>query len=936
MKGSKTKNNVKYIEIKNARTHNLKNVSAAIPRNKLTVITGVSGSGKSSLAFDTLYAEGQRRFVESLSAYARQFLERISKPDVDSISGLPPAIAIGQNPPARNPRSTVGTTTEIYDYIRLLYARIGVSICHGCGKTISKDSPQSIVDSIFEMDEGSRIYILFAPNNLLKVDEELKKAKKFGFNRVIDINTSEMIDIHEQEPKWERFSNNLYFVVDRLVLRKDEETRSRLIDSVETAFNTGQGRCAVLNDTTKSLRKFSNIYECADCGFVYEEPEPRLFSFNNPKGACPHCQGFGRTMGIDEDLVVPNKSLSIGKDAIYPLKSPSFIKFRQELFDACRRNEIDLSKPYNELTEKELKVIWDGDALYGGVNGFFKMLEENNYKVQYRIILSKYRGFTRCKHCGGARLRTSARQVFVGGKNIPEIIQLPLEKLLDFFQKLELTDYQKQVSEQILQEIVKRLQLLVDIGLGYLTLSRLTHTLSGGESQRINLATALGSALVGTLYVLDEPSQGLHPRDTDRLVNILFKLRNIGNTIVVVEHDPDIIRKADYIIDIGPRAGSFGGEIVFNGTYDKMMESENSLTALYLSGKVKIPLPQQRRKISNGGITFFNVKHNNLDIEKITFPLNAFVVVTGVSGSGKSSLVYNVLYAGLKKQSGLPSSEVGQFSKVAGSEKIKFVEMVDQSNIGISTRSTPATYTKVFDTIREVFAQTQASRQLGLRPGYFSFNVPGGRCDVCEGEGYVTVDMQFLPDVRLVCEACGGTRYKKEARNIYYNGKNIVDVLNMTVDEAAVFFYDHPKIVNKLGILQKVGLGYLKLGQSSSMLSGGESQRIKLATHLDSSVEGHTLFIFDEPTTGLHLDDISKLLTAMQELVEQGHSVVVIEHNLHIIAAADWIIDLGPEAGELGGRIVAEGPPERIAKAKNSHTGEYLRKFFENEYGLSL
>jgi len=936
MKGSKTKNNVKYIEIKNARTHNLKNVSAAIPRNKLTVITGVSGSGKSSLAFDTLYAEGQRRFVESLSAYARQFLERISKPDVDSISGLPPAIAIGQNPPARNPRSTVGTTTEIYDYIRLLYARIGVSICHGCGKTISKDSPQSIVDSIFEMDEGSRIYILFAPNNLLKVDEELEKAKKLGFNRVIDINTSEMIDIHEQEPKWERFSNNLYFVVDRLVLRKDEETRSRLIDSVETAFNTGQGRCAVLNDTTKSLRKFSNIYECADCGFVYEEPEPRLFSFNNPKGACPHCQGFGRTMGIDEDLVVPNKSLSIGKDAIYPLKSPSFIKFRQELFDACRRNEIDLSKPYNELTEKELKVIWDGDALYGGVNGFFKMLEENNYKVQYRIILSKYRGFTRCKHCGGARLRTSARQVFVGGKNIPEIIQLPLEKLLDFFQKLELTDYQKQVSEQILQEIVKRLQLLVDIGLGYLTLSRLTHTLSGGESQRINLATALGSALVGTLYVLDEPSQGLHPRDTDRLVNILFKLRNIGNTIVVVEHDPDIIRKADYIIDIGPRAGSFGGEIVFNGTYDKMMESENSLTALYLSGKVKIPLPQQRRKISNGGITFFNVKHNNLDIEKITFPLNAFVVVTGVSGSGKSSLVYNVLYAGLKKQSGLPSSEVGQFSKVAGSEKIKFVEMVDQSNIGISTRSTPATYTKVFDTIREVFAQTQASRQLGLRPGYFSFNVPGGRCDVCEGEGYVTVDMQFLPDVRLVCEPCGGTRYKKEARNIYYNGKNIVDVLNMTVDEAAVFFYDHPKIVNKLGILQKVGLGYLKLGQSSSMLSGGESQRIKLATHLDSSVEGHTLFIFDEPTTGLHLDDISKLLTAMQELVEQGHSVVVIEHNLHIIAAADWIIDLGPEAGELGGRIVAEGPPERIAKAKNSHTGEYLRKFFENEYGLSL
>ncbi|MEJ5245259.1 MAG: excinuclease ABC subunit UvrA [Bacteroidota bacterium] len=936
MKGSKEQNKVKYIEIRNARTHNLKNISVAIPRNQLTVITGVSGSGKSSLAFDTLYAEGQRRFVESLSAYARQFLERISKPDVDSISGLPPAIAIGQSPPARNPRSTVGTTTEIYDYIRLLYARIGVSICHGCGKTISKDSPQSIVDSIFEMEEGARIYILFAPNSLLKIEDEEEKVKKLGINRVINIKTSEIIDLHEQSIEWQRFESNLYFVVDRLVLRKDEETRSRLIDSVETAFNIGQGRCAVYNDTTKTIRKFSDIYECADCGYVYEEPEPRLFSFNNPKGACPHCQGFGRTMGIDEELVVPNKNLPISKDAIYPLKSPSFIKYRQELLEACRRNSIDLNKPYNELTEQELKVIWDGDALYEGVNGFFKMLEENNYKVQYRIILSKYRGFTRCKHCGGSRLRTSARQVFVGGKNIPEIIQIPLEKLLVFFQALELTSYQEQVASQILQEIVKRLQLLVDIGLGYLTLSRLSHTLSGGESQRINLATALGSALVGTMYVLDEPSQGLHPRDTDRLVNILFKLRNIGNTIVVVEHDPDIIRKADYIIDIGPRAGSFGGEIVFSGTYDEMKKSGKSLTALYLSGKMKIPLPKQRRKISNEGISFFNVKHNNLDIEKVSFPLNALVVVTGVSGSGKSSLVYNVLYAGLKKQSGSPSSEVGQFSKISGSEKIKFVEMVDQSNIAISTRSTPATYTKVFDTIREVFAQTQAARQLGLRPGYFSFNVPGGRCDVCEGEGYVTVDMQFLPDVRLVCEACGGTRYKKEARNIYYNGKNIVDVLDMTIDEAAVFFYDHPKIVNKLGILQKVGLGYLKLGQSSSMLSGGESQRIKLATHLDSTVEGHTLFIFDEPTTGLHLDDISKLLMAIQELVDKGHSVVVIEHNLHIISAADWIIDLGPEAGEFGGKIVAEGPPERIAKTKNSHTGKYLRKFFENEYGINL
>jgi len=934
MRSKKTISTAKYISIKNACTHNLKCVSVDIPRNKLTVITGVSGSGKSSLAFDTIYAEGQRRFVESLSAYARQFLERISKPDVENITGLPPAIAIGQNTPTRNPRSTVGTTTEIYDYIRLLYARVGISICHGCGKPIKKDAPQSIVDEIFEYSEGDRIYILFAPNPSKNINEEIAKARQLGFFRIFDFNRNELIDLNEQDPEWNRFDNNLYFLVDRLKLTKDENTRSRLTDSVETAFNCGEGRCSIFNDTRKVLRKFSNLFECADCGYVYEEPEPRLFSFNNPKGACPHCQGFGRTMGIDEDLVVPDKTLSIAKDAIYVLKSPSFIKFRQELFGAMKRNNIDLNKPYNELTDDERKIIWDGDKYYSGVNGFFKMLEENNYKVQYRIILSKYRGFTKCKHCGGSRLRTSARQVFVGGRNIPEIIQMPLGDLLEFFKNLQLNEYEKQVAEQLLQEIVKRLAMLVDIGLDYLTLSRLTHTLSGGESQRISLATALGSALVGTLYVLDEPSIGLHPRDTERLLNILFKLRNIGNTIVVVEHDPDIIRRADFIIDMGPRAGSFGGQIVFAGSYDELLKAKNSLTAEYLSGKLRIELPEKRRKIPNGGITFYNVKHNNLNIDEISFPLNAFVVVTGVSGSGKSSLVHNVLYAGLKKHSGLPASDVGQFSKIVGTEKIKFVELVDQSNVGISTRSTPATYTKVFDLIREVFAQTQAARQLGLRPGYFSFNVPGGRCETCQGEGYVTIDMQFLPDVRLICEDCGGTRYKKEARNIFYKGKNIVDVLDMTVDEAAAFFYDYPKIVSKLGILQKVGLGYLKLGQPSSMLSGGESQRIKLATHLDATVEGHTLFIFDEPTTGLHLDDISKLLFAMQELVDKGHSVVVIEHNLYVVAAADWIIDLGPESGERGGKIVATGPIEKIVKTKNSYTGEYLRKFLESEYGI--
>lgn len=920
---------VKHISIKNAKVHNLKNISVEIPRNRLTVISGVSGSGKSSLAFDTLYAEGQRRFVESLSAYARQFLERMSKPEVESITGLPPAIAIGQNSPPRNPRSTVGTNTEIYDYLRLLLARIGVSICHKCGAVVRKDTAQSTVESIMNFDDGDKIYILFSPNLTKPISEEFERVKQSGYFRAIDISNGEISDFDVSPQEKHFFENSHYFLADRLILSHDEELITRLTDSIEAALSIAGGKITIWNQTKSVIKKFSTVYECADCDILYEEPEPRLFSFNNPQGACPHCQGFGRTTGIDEDLIVPDKNLAIYNDAIVPLKSTSFLKYKSDLIKALVRNNIEFRKPYKNHTEEELKIIWEGDGKYHGLNGFFKMLEENNYKVQYRIILSRFRGFTKCRYCNGSRLRTSARQVFVGGKNMPEFVLMPLGELYDFFKNLKLNEYDFKVAEQLLKEITSRLEMLVDIGLHYLTLSRLSHTLSGGESQRINLATALGSTLVGTLYVLDEPSVGMHPRDTDRLLKILYKLRNLGNTIVVVEHDPDIIKYADYIIDMGPKAGSLGGEVVYQGDFENITSSERSLTAAYLSGRKKIDIPEVRRKTNNGEIKIFDIKYNNLNIEEVAFPLKSLVVVTGVSGSGKSSLVHNVLYSGVKKMSGSTSVETGSFSKITGAERIKFVELVDQSSVGNTIRSTPATYTKVFDLIRDVFAQTQIARQLGLRPGYFSFNVSGGRCDVCEGEGYVTVDMQFLPDVRLVCESCGGTRYKKEARNIFYNGKNIVDVLDMTIDEAAKFFEDYPKIVNKLSVLQDVGLGYIKLGQPSSMLSGGESQRVKLASHLDSYLDGETLFIFDEPTSGLHLDDISKLLAAIQELVNKGHSVVVIEHNLQVIAAADWIIDLGPEAGNSGGKVIAEGPPEKIIKAKNSHTADALKMFFD-------
>lgn len=923
----------KFISVRGARLHNLKNVDVDIPRHKFTVITGVSGSGKSSLAFDTIYAEGQRRFVESLSSYARQFLERMHKPDADSVTGIPPAIAIEQNTLQRNPRSTVGTNTEIYDYLRILFGRVGETICYSCGEKVKRDSPESIVDDISKFDDGDKIFILFP---IADTTETLKNSldnyREKGFFRIVKKNSFELTDLETDDYDYRDKPEDIYILADRLIYRKDEENITRLTDSVELAFNNGSERVAIANLSMGKFFYFSGGYECSNCDIIYEEPDPKLFSFNNPHGACPKCQGFGRTIGIDEDMVIPDRSKSIRMNAIGPFKGETMSKYLRMLIRIAPDHGIDIDAPISELSDEQWKIIWDGTKGFPGINGFFAMLEEKSYKMHYRVMLSRYRGYTTCKACGGSRLRTSARQVFVSGKNIPELIKLPLERVYKWIDSIDLNDFQREVAGQVIREISWRLKLLLDIGLEYLTLSRLAHTLSGGESQRINLSTALGSSLVGTLYVLDEPSIGLHPRDTRRLLNILFKLKNLGNTVIVVEHDPDVIRFADYIVDMGPLAGEHGGEVVFRGIFDEMLEDDKSLTGKYFSRKKTINFNRKRRKGNGKKITVINPRENNLKINKVEFPLGCMTVVTGVSGSGKSTLVHDILYGGMKKMRGAYQGIAGKFDNITGDEYVEHIEMVDQTPIGRSSRSTPATYTKAFDSIRELFADTQASKQHGWKPGYFSFNVPGGRCEVCEGEGVVTVDMQFLPDVQLECESCKGTRYKREVRNILYNGKSIVDVLNLTIDEAVEFFSDVPKITRKLQNLREVGLGYLRLGQPSTNLSGGESQRIKLAGHLDSGASGDTLFIFDEPTTGLHMDDISKLLGCFDRLVDSGHTVVIIEHNLHIIASADRIIDLGPEAGDNGGEIVVEGTPEQIIKkGGNSHTGLALKEFFDRE-----
>ena len=916
----------KYITITHARVNNLKDISCEIPRNALTVISGVSGSGKSSLAFETLYAEGQRRFVESLSSYARQFLDRMNKPDVESITGLPPAIAIEQRGFARNPRSTVATQTEIYDYLRLLYGRIGTTMCT-CGREVRKDTPAHAATVISEWNEGDRLYILF-PIYISEhsFEHAIVSLIENGFYRAVMPASSDIIDLQQIALSSIDDSDQMLMLGDRIIIKKDEAFVSRLTESLETAFSLGHGRVTVRNISSMEDACFSNVYECAFCNIEYQEPEPRLFSFNSPFGACKTCQGFGRSVGLDASLVIPDMHLSLQKGAIHPFRTAGFTEYHRDSLDFARRHSIPDAIPYSMLTEQQRTMLWEGDALFPGINGFFAYAEEKAAaKVGYRVLLSRYRGYTTCHECNGARLRKSARRVFVAGKILPEIIRMTIADAYAWFDALQVSESQFKIAEMVLKEIHSRLRMLVEIGLEYITLDRMAHTLSGGESQRITLATSLGSSLVGTLYVLDEPSIGLHHRDTWRLMQLLKRLRSLGNTVVVVEHDPEIIASADHVIDIGPKAGELGGEIMFSGSVEDMLASKESLTGQYLSGKKHIDIPKIRSKGNGHFLEIIEPKERNLKGDTVSIPLGCITVVTGVSGSGKSTLVHEVLAPALKKKYAGFAGSIGACKDILGAGNLQAVEIVDQSPIGKSSRSTPVTYTKAFDAIRDLFAETPASKQLGWRAGHFSFNVPGGRCETCEGEGSVTVEMQFLPDITLPCESCKGTRYKKEARDINYKGASIVDVLGMTVHEALAFFAGSKRIINKLQVLSDVGLGYVRLGQPSTKLSGGEAQRIKLATAIDDSRSEKTLFVFDEPTTGLHLDDINTLLKCFRALVEKGHSVIIIEHHLNIIAAADFVIDLGPEAGDEGGYVIASGTPEEIMKEKRSHTGKALK-----------
>ncbi|MCX7798106.1 MAG: excinuclease ABC subunit UvrA [Melioribacter sp.] len=929
MKIDKEKQEQKIV-IKGARQNNLKNISLEIPRNKLVVFTGVSGSGKSSLVFDTIYAEGQRRYVESLSAYARQFLERMSKPDVDFIYGISPAVAIEQKTGARNPRSTVGTSTEIYDYLRLLFSRIGKTICFNCGNEVKKDSVATVTQWLENQNEEDKFYIGFPIHyhEGRTLEEEIELLKRKGFFRIFYKN--ELIDInsHPIEEMLSKINNHtkkeIIIVLDRFKIKKGK-VRETLAESIEISFKEGEGRITIINSDKNELKHFTKFYEC--CGIKYEEPEPRFFSFNNPYGACPVCQGFGKSMDYDMNLIVPDPNLSISEGAIAPWRT---VKYSSYLRDLVRNNNgrIPLNVPFKNLTQEQVNLLKEGFGSFVGINGFFKHLEEKTYKMHIRVLLSKYRAYTTCSACKGSRLRREALQVKIGGKSIHDIVQMSIEQAYEFFETLELTDYEKTIAKRIHDEILKRLSFLNDVGLGYLTLDRLSSTLSGGETQRINLATSLGSALMGTLYVLDEPSIGLHPRDNARLIKILKSLRDLGNTVLVVEHDPEMMRAADLIFDMGPRAGIHGGEIIASGTYEEIINNEKSLTGKYLSGKLKIPIPTERNTRKTETIKIIGAKENNLKNINVEIPLRKLVVVTGVSGSGKSTLIHDVLYGGLVKYLGGNPPKLGKFDSIEGAKYINDVIIVDQSPIGKSPRSNPISYVKGYELIRELFASTPQARARGYKPGFFSFNVPGGRCETCEGEGFVKIEMQFLADLYLECDDCKGTRFKKEVLDVTYKGKNIVDVLNMTVDEALEFFVNQDKIVSILKVLSDVGLGYIKLGQPSNTLSGGEAQRVKLAYYLSQQKKNqHILFIFDEPTTGLHFDDINKLLKCFNILIANKNSVVIIEHNLDVIKCADYIIDLGPEAGDKGGEIVATGTPEEIVKNPKSYTGQYLKKY---------
>ncbi|HPM86664.1 MAG TPA: excinuclease ABC subunit UvrA [Bacteroidales bacterium] len=920
------------IEIRGARVHNLKNISLKIPRNKLVVITGVSGSGKSSLAFDTIYAEGQRRYVESLSSYARQFLGRMNKPEVDFISGIPPAIAIEQKVNSRNPRSTVGTSTEIYDYLRLLYGRIGRTISPVSGKEVRKHSVDDIVDFLASLPEDTKVILTSSaqiPDNI-PVSDYFSFLGKQGFDRIesegIITRTDEIKDLRKFKP-----GQSVNIVIDRLVINHTEDSFSRAADSAQTAFQTGQGYCQVIIQDDNEIRRenFSNLFE-AD-GILFEEPSEHLFSFNNPIGACPVCEGYGKIIGIDENLVIPDKNLSVYDDAIVCWKGETMKKWKERLIAGADQSGFPIHKPWFQLTQEQKELVWKGNRYFYGLNRFFQHLEEKKYKIQYRVLLSRYRGKTVCTECRGARLRKEAGYVNVAGRTIQELVNMPVNRLYDHFLNINLDPTDKIIAERPLKEITIRLRFLLDVGLSYLTLDRLSSGLSGGESQRINLSTSLGSNLVGSMYILDEPSIGLHPRDTNLLIKVLKELRDLGNTVIVVEHEEEIIRAADEIIDLGPEAGRLGGEVIYQGGLD-LSEANLSLTAGYLSGRLKVPVPRVRRKW-NSFIEVSGARENNLKEINVKFPLHTITVVTGVSGSGKSSLVTEVLYKYLSDRITGSNLKPGQFREITGDiAGLTGIELVDQNPIGKSSRSNPVTYLKAYDEIRKLFAEQQASVQNNFKPSHFSFNVEGGRCEECQGEGIIRVEMQFMAAVELTCDACRGMRFRRDILEVRYNGKNIYDVLEMTIDEAIDFFGRQPgrtekKIIEKLRPLSDVGLGYIKLGQSSSTLSGGESQRVKLAYFLSQEKDtGHILFVFDEPTTGLHFHDINKLLRSINALVEHGHSVIIIEHNQEVIKSCDWVIDLGPEGGEEGGYVVFEGKPEDLARCSRSYTGKYLAR----------
>ncbi|HEX2935365.1 MAG TPA: excinuclease ABC subunit UvrA [Bacteroidales bacterium] len=921
------------IIIRGAKVNNLKNIHLSIPRNQLIVITGLSGSGKSSLAFDTIYAEGQRRYVESLSAYARQFLGRIHKPEVDFIDGIPPAIAIEQKVNTRNPRSTVGTSTEIYDYLKLLYARIGVTYSPISGEIVKKDSVTDVVNYILSFDEGKAILIL-APlknENGRQMHQFLELLLNQGTSRIEINGKVERLDDVLKRSKEIKATHKINVVIDRVHVSHDEDSLGRYADSVQTAFNEGHGDCIIcMADDTSIRHSFSNRFERD--GMLFEEPNEHMFSFNSPYGACTRCEGYGKIIGIDEELVIPDKALSVYGEAVACWKGESMSYYKDQFIQQSAHFNFPIHKPYSELTDEQRDLLWNGNKQVDGINAFFAYLEEKKYKIQNRVMIARYSGKTTCPDCKGSRLRKDAGYVKVAGKSVQELVLLPVNELYPFFKEIHLNEYQKSVAQRILIEITNRLEFLVNVGLSYLALNRLSSTLSGGESQRINLATSLGSSLVGSLYVLDEPSIGLHSRDTELLISVLQKLQSLGNSVLVVEHDEEIMRAADQLIDIGPLAGRLGGEVVFQGKHQDLEKSEESLTAQYLTGKEKIAVPRTRRKWNNY-IEVAGARENNLKRIDVRFPLNVLCVVTGVSGSGKSTLVRNILYASVARHFNGYNEKAGAFDTLRGDIKqIKAVEMVDQNPIGKSSRSNPVTYCKAYDEIRKLYSEQPLSVQNNLKPAHFSFNVEGGRCEECQGEGEITVEMQFMADVKLVCESCHGKRFKDEILEVRYRGKNINDILDLTVDEAIEFFGEkknstEKKIVSKIQPLQDVGLGYIKLGQSSSTLSGGESQRVKLASFLTlEKADQPTLFIFDEPTTGLHFHDIRKLLDAFHSLIEHGHSILVIEHNMEIIKCADWIIDLGPEGGKQGGYVVFEGTPEEIVNCEASYTGKYLKE----------